>query len=205
MKNRYYFFIPVCLLFFYSFTNSNYEKKKISNKLYSFSVPENWTPNLPPEISDDGFTPGERDAYKYHLYYLLWSNSSKNLNRFISLFIESYNRLDNQPLSIKEIEDVEMDKMKLTEKSGNLKILERKEIKGKSGQKRFIIKEESIEIDVKKGGKMVKHSRIYLLQKNGNIVHCACIFVPEEYYLLPETQGVIDDILDSFSVNSGKN
>jgi hypothetical protein len=187
-----------------AFTNVPDERKKISNKLYSFSVPENWKPNLPPGESGDGFIPKERDAYKYHLYYLSWNSPSKSDENLISLNIESYKRLDNQSIAIKEIEDVEMEKMKQAEKKGYLKILERKEVSAKANQKRFIIKEESKVFDVQKGERMVKHSKIYLLQKKGNIVHCVHIFVNEEQYLLPETQGVINDILHSFSVNSNK-
>jgi hypothetical protein len=199
MKKRYYFLIFITLFVASAFTDVNNEKKTISNKLYSFSVPENWEANYPPGLSGDGLTPSERDANGYHLYYLSWKTIEKkeDFSNGILLVIASFKRLDNQPLSIENIEEIENHKM------GN-EFLEKKEISAKPHQKKFIIKSMNTIMDVKKGTWKEKQTQVFLFHNTGNILHCVNISVNEDRYQLPETQKTINEILDSFSVKSGK-
>jgi hypothetical protein len=206
MKKKHLFILTaIILLAIYSFTDNDSGKKKISNQLYSFFVPQNWEPYHPGGVTGDGSIPQERDVDVYHLYFLAWRTPVHNDEEFsnsILLNIETYERRDSVSVSIKEVEELVWFRIKETEARGQLNILDIKEFGAKVNQKKFIIKEESEEISVKTGKNRIKHSRIFLLHKHKDRVHCVTIFVNESQYLLPETQVMVKEILDSFSTNS---
>jgi hypothetical protein len=195
--------IAMALLTICSFTAGKPEWKKVSNKLYSFSAPKEWI-QLYPE-NQDGI-PGERDAripvsgtvVVCRLYYLSMSSPYKNENEFFnatSLYVQSYERKDGGFLSVEEIEELEMSGK---EKAG-VTILEKKEMGANAGQKRFVRKEISDEINAMSGTRHVKRCCFYLLCKSGETVHFVC-FSLRESQLNPESQAVINSVLDSFVV-----
>jgi hypothetical protein len=133
---------------------------------------------------------------------LAWRSPVKSDEDFfkaINIIVRSYERLDKQPISIEEIEDSELKTLKSLEDIG-VKISNRKDIKAKANQKRFTIKKITKGFSVEKGEITLRGTTTYLLQKNGDIVHLVDIFVVEDQYLLPETQKIINEILDSFKV-----
>lgn len=173
-----------------SFTDGDNNKKKISNNLYSFYIPSHWEPAN--GIAGDGTVPGERDIEGYHLYYMMWTTpirSAQDAHSTIGLFIESYQRKKDPAVSIEEIEKLEMSKIQ-----GSTKLISKEVIDEKVDQKRFIITKLSREMD----GSMVQYLMIYLLYKSGNITHCITISSSKTHYLLPETQVLVKEILDSF-------
>jgi hypothetical protein len=183
--------IFLSILAVYSFANGGNDKKRISNHLYSFSVPAHWEPAT--GMTGDGTVPGERDMGPYHLYHLQWSTPIKRIEdipQTIGVFIESYERIDKSPVSLKEIEALEL--LKLDKAS---ELLRKEVIYEDAIQKRFMILKNSKEMD----GRTVKYRVNYLLYKNGDMVHCITVSSSEEQYLFPETPVVVKDILDSFS------
>ena len=200
-KKSKYSLLTIILFSFCSFVNASDQWKTVKNELYSFSVPSNWERSSPLGIGKDEFTPSERKTNTFHRYFLSWSSPiiNGNFSELISINIESYKRLDNKALSIVDIEKSEMSKL---EKA--TKILSRKEISASSGEKRFIINEISTTISMKSESRKEQNYRIYLLSQAGNMVHCLVVFTSEKIYLLPETQQVINEILDSFTINSSK-
>jgi hypothetical protein len=183
------------ILFFiltvYSFASGEGDKKKISNHLYSFSVPAHWEPAT--GMTGDGTIPGERNMGPYHLYYLQWNTPIKRIEDIpgtVGVFIESYQRIDKLPISLGEIEALEL--LKLDKAS---KFLSKEVIYEDTIQKRFMILTNSKEMD----GRMVKYRVNYLLHRNGDIVHCMTISSSEKQYLFPGTSVIAKDILDSFS------
>jgi hypothetical protein len=197
MKRKQLVFIPVMLLLFCSFTNDG-KWKKISNTLYFFSIPSNWEAAVTDKT--DGYVPGERDAtypggIRYHLYYLQWHTPYKGNGDFsdvINVSVESYKRTDAISVSLKEIE-----KAKLALTGGeDITILKEENIS--TSQKKIMLTKTGKELN----GSKVKYRYIHLICKSGDIVHCVQISSPESHYLLPETQKMIKDILDSFSVKN---
>jgi hypothetical protein len=189
------------LLSLCSLTAKEPDRKKVSNKIYSFSVPSNWKQSYPED--GDGI-PGERDAHiptggntvAFHLYALAMKSPYKNATEFfdgIGLSIQSYERKDGGDLSIDEIKNIETSGLKPPE----VTVLEEREIAADATQKRFVLTEISDEASVTTGTRKVKHCRFYLLYKGGKTVHCMEIFLRESR-LNPESQAVINDILDSF-------
>jgi hypothetical protein len=202
MKNRFPILTLIVLAVFYSFTENENEKKKISNQLYSFSVPSDWECAIPGRTNECCSKPMERDAHIYHLYYLSWRSPVKNEDEFfnsISLHIETYQRLDGLPATIEEIEEIELSRLKQAEIDGDAKIIDKKDIYSGKKQKRFIVVKESKSISAKKGISMDKNVTVYLLYKSKNAVHFVRLFTGESKYQFPETKKIINDILDSFS------
>jgi hypothetical protein len=123
----------------------------------------------------------------------------------IGLFIQSYQRRDGAPggrVSIKEVEDDVMTRLKMSVEAGGVEFCGKKVISEKANQKRFETTEISESRDVIKGNKMEKFRVVYLLHEKGNIVHCVQLSIRDDLYLLPESQVIMQEILDSFSVNS---
>jgi hypothetical protein len=203
MKPNYTVPITVFLLIICSFANGSYDRKKISNKLYSFSVPSDWESCA--SESSDGSVPKEREATNpatnvgFHLYYLAWSSPRDKDNFFntTGLYIQSYQRKDDVPLRMDEIEEEVIAGLKIAD----VTIIERKDLSKNAHQKRFMLTQMETELE---GGitRKVKRRSVYLLHENGNIVHCLQISLRESQYLLPESQVIVQDILDSFAVNS---
>ena len=199
MKISFHIILLVLLLIFVcSFTNNNLEKKKISNQLYSFSIPSDWECGHPGKIEDCS-VPIERKDSLYHIYYLQWRSPSWDAPFWIN--IESYQRLDGKLITIEEIEANIITRETLIASSNNLNNFNKVEVSNTANQKRFIIKKESIEINVRTGKKTVIVSEVYLLYKSKDKVHCLRIFVHDEQYILPDIQLLVNEILDSFIAN----
>jgi len=200
MKYFQYFFISILIISTFSFTKSNYEKKKIDNKLYSFSVPADWECGIPEKVKDcDCSAPFERDVriytdYLYHLYYLQWRSPDKDSN--ISVVIQTYQRKDSVPVTIKEIEFI----IRETNKQVDfIREIDKKDSIYKKNQKRIIIKKKDEILNVITGNKLVNSYQTYSLVESKGRVHCLCIYAEEKKYLLPEIQQIIKDILNSFT------
>jgi hypothetical protein len=200
MKHNYTVPVTVFLLVICSFANGSHDRKIISNKLYSFSVPPDWE-SIESE-SSDGSVPKERDAtypanVRFHLYYLAWSSpiSKDNFSSTTGLHIQSYQRKDGVPVRMDEIEEVVIYGLKMAME--HVTILEKTDLSENVHQKRFMLTTMETELE---GGmaKKVKRRSIYLLHENGGIVHCLQISLRDSQYLLPESQVIIQDILDSF-------
>jgi hypothetical protein len=197
--------VVMVVVVFCSFTDNKNDKKTIGNPLYSFSVPSDWECAIPGTANKDCFKPGERNAHIYHLSYLSWRSPVKNDDDFfnsIVLDIESYQRLDSLPTTIKEIEEIITGRLKQGKIDGDSKIIDKKEIYSDKNQKRFIILQESKSMSVKKGIRIDKYVTVYLLHKSKKTVHCIALFTPESNYQLKETRKIITDILDSFSISN---
>jgi hypothetical protein len=190
MQNKRFIYIAILLFTICSFTDSKDKNIKISNKLYSLSVPSNWDPFI--IGNSDGYIPGERDLRLYHLYYLGWHTpikSKDDIPNIINLSIESYRSKDRPSISIQEIDEIETSRV--------VGLIDKTYISQNDSQKRFIITNQSQEPD----GSTAKYYSVYALYKSKNIVHCVKINSRENQYILPETQKIINDILNSFSVN----
>jgi hypothetical protein len=199
MHSKLYVLLSVTLLALCSFTNDANEKR-ISNKLYSFSVPSDWKPFVTDKT--DGFVPGERDTRLWHLHYLAWETpvqSDGDFSKVMGINIQSYQRIDGAPISLAELEDIEMSRYKAPDES--LSVLDKTELPVKPNQRGYVLKTKEIAID---RGAVTHHISygVYMLCKGKDIVHCVSIRASESQYLLPETQTIIKDILDSFSVNN---
>ncbi|WP_080904328.1 hypothetical protein [Parabacteroides sp. Marseille-P3160] len=195
MKSKQYILLSILLFFIFSFTNDNgnNKKRKIINSLYSIELPLQWEPMK--GMPGDGTIPGEREIKFFHLYYLAWSTPIRSLeDRFhtISLDIQSYQRTDGNPLSVKDVEELSLSKLN----SPNIAILKKIDLKGKARQRRLVLIKNSKEMD----GSIVKYRDFYLMQKNRNIVHCVNVCLREKQYHVSGTPSIIEDILDSFSI-----
>ncbi|MDR3267893.1 MAG: hypothetical protein LBT83_02350 [Tannerella sp.] len=100
------------------------------------------------------------------------------------------------------MEDDVMTRLKMSVEAGGVEFCGKKVISEKANQKRFETTEISESRDVIKGNKMEKFRVVYLLHEKGNIVHCVQLSIRDDLYLLPESQVIMQEILDSFSVNS---
>ena len=198
MKFSYYILISSLIITVCSFTDDNYEKKKISNPLYSLSIPIDWECAHPGNIKDCS-TPLERNDPWYHLYYLQWRSPAKD--SFFSVSVETYQRLDSATVTIEEVEAIILKNKQAAENTSTSKKFEKQElVSDKANQKRFIIQTESVAINVTTGKHTERSNWIYLLHKSPNKVHCVTIFVEESQYVFPKTQELVNDILDSFIV-----
>jgi hypothetical protein len=124
------------------------------------------------------------------------SSPCKNENEFFnatSFYVQSYERKDGGCLSVEEIEELEMSGL---EKAG-VTILERKEMGANAGQKRFVRKEIDYAISAVTGTRQVERRSFYLLCKSGKTVHFFCLSLRESQ-LNPESQAIINGVLDSF-------
>jgi len=186
------------LIFVCSFTTNSLEKKRISNHLYTFSIPSDWECGHPGKIEDCS-VPIERKDSLYHIYYLQWRSPSWDAPFWIN--IKSYQRLDGKLIMIEEIEANIIARETLIASSNNLNNFNKVEVSNTANQKRFIIKKESIETNVKTGKKTVIISEVNLLFKSKDKVHHLSLYVLDEQYILPEIQLLINEILDSFIVN----
>lgn len=84
---------------------SNADWRKIENSLYTLELPLSWVPMQ--GMPGDGTKPGEREARGYHLYYLAWQTpvkSKEDIPNCIGIDIQTYRKLDNGLLSVKDIE-----------------------------------------------------------------------------------------------------
>lgn len=169
---------------------------KIDNKLYSLKLPSHWIPEQAGSEQADPMIPKERDASSigYHLYYLRWGTpwNEKTITDRVFIFIESYQKLDKTPVSIKAIEDLEMKKT-----SSPIKLCNKEDIWPQKGQRRFFITIECQEMD----GQIVRYRVYYLLQKSRDKVHCVSFRMRDAYAQKhPEEVNVVKKIMDSFVV-----
>ena len=107
MKLLYYIISLIFSITICSFTDSRSEMKKISNQLYSFSIPTDWKCGLGGNVKD--CEPVEREERKlYHLYNLQWESPDRNF----LMVIQTFQRLDGMQVTIEEIESLIMDNTK---------------------------------------------------------------------------------------------
>lgn len=178
-----------------SFANNDAkpEKRKISNELYSITIPSDWTP-----VQDigDGIIPKERNGGPYHLYYIGWrAKRAEIIENTMFFYIQSYRKLDGSPLSIKEVEDMNLAVNK-TEYVRNAKLTD---LKAKPGQRRYMVAKE--ELSIPRGFRKCRN--LCLIQKGLDVVHYLMISLSEDVYQKqPGVQKLINEILDSFVVNS---
>ncbi len=168
----------------------NVEWQKIENSLYTVELPVSWIPMQ--GMPGDGTKPGEREARGYHLYYFAWQTPVKtkeDIPYCIGIDIQTYRKLDNTSLSVKDIEKAVVVSVSPV----------RREVSSSKDELRIIVLKESKEMD----GSIIKYRVYYLLKKGGIGVHCVQISLRDE---LVEnrlsTEKLIKRILDSFTVKS---
>jgi len=184
-----------CLLAFGAFSllakAENSDWRKIENSLYTLELPGSWIPM--PGMPGDGTKPGERDARGYHLHYLAWQTPVKSKEEIpycIGVDIQTYQKLDKTPLSVRDIE-----KAVIIPISPN-----RNEICSLKNELRLLVLKDSREMD----GSIIKYRIYYLLKEAGRGVHCVEISLRNELLKeKPETEKVIERILNSFTVKGG--
>ncbi|MDR1454855.1 MAG: hypothetical protein LBJ01_04310 [Tannerella sp.] len=173
--------------------------REVSNKLYSFSVPTHWVQKEDPNgkiLSEwEPRIPIRGNTVLFHLSVQSIHSPAKNEKEptdRINLVAESYERKDGGALSIDEIWE-----MKMSGLDKILTILSLRETAAGAGQKRFVMEEISDSISAATGTRKIRHNCFYLLFKSGETVHFASISIRTSE-LNPESQALINDILDSF-------
>ena len=165
---------------------------KIENKLYSLELPSHWKPME--GMPGNGTEPGERDVNGFHLYYFAWwtpITDVKEIPNCIGIDIQTYEREDKTPLTLKEAEDIE------TTLSGGRFCSKTKTYSSKD-KMRFVIVKDSKELD----GSIVRYRVFYLLKQAGIRVHCAKIDLRDELFCRePHIEKMIERIFNSFKVN----
>lgn len=167
---------------------ANGEWKKIKNSLYSLEVPSSWGPAQ--GMPGDGIEPGERDAREYHLHFFFWHspvNSREDIPSCVGVEVQTYEKLDKSPLSVRDIEKAVLAS----------RYPDRKETRSSPDELRFLIIKDSKEMD----GSMVKYRKYYLLKKTGLKVHCVDITLRDELIKKqPDIEKQVQRILNSFTV-----
>lgn len=173
-------------------------KRKISNKLYSITLPSDWKPAQ--QIKGDGTVPEERtekDPGLYHLSCIQWGSTSKDFFKRISLYIQGYKRKDGTPLSVNEIEKKDM---RIHESVG--KNVKRTDLKTKANQRRYmIIKEEMALFGNQRKYQPVRNFCLIEKSKSGS-VYLLHLSLREDVYQEPGVSKMINEILDSFFINN---
>lgn len=198
MKNR-IVLIPLLFLVLCSFTKESH--KKISNRLYSFTVPSDWAPNYPGRLIGDGSTPKERDVNGFHLYYLSWStpvDNNEDFKNMVALNIESYKRNKGKSVTIKEVEEISQNFINQSVADGSLKIINRKNLVTKNGKKYFVL-ELSDQYKTLNTISWVKKDRYFYFAKKNDIVHKIEISMPSQLSSITKKE-LVENIIDSFTV-----
>lgn len=196
MKNK-IVFIPLLVLVLCSFTKDS--QKKISNRLYSFTVPSDWAPNYPGRLIGDGSMPKERYANGFHLYYLSWSTPVENDEDFknmIGLTIESYKRIKGKSVTVKDVEEISQNFINQSVADGSLKIINRKYLVTKKGKKYFVL-ELSDQYRTLNAISWVKKDRYFYFTKKNEIVHKIEISMPSQLSSISKKE-IVENIIDSF-------
>ena len=184
----------LCLLAFVlccSFVKAvNADWRKIENSLYTLELPVSWVPMQ--GMPGDGTKPGEREARGYRLYYFAWQTpvkSKEEIPNCIGIDIQTYRKLDNSSLSVKDIEESVVAPVSRI----------RNEISSSKDELCIVVLKDSKEMD----GSIIKYRRYYLLKQAGMGVHCVQISLRDELVKdKPATDALIKRILDSFTVKS---
>ncbi|MDR1368959.1 MAG: hypothetical protein LBJ72_02360 [Dysgonamonadaceae bacterium] len=187
-----------------SFTNNgNYEKKKISNKMYSFTIPSDWEHNNSSDKTEnpDTFEPKGRDVGKYWVYYLSWGSPKTKTNFFerINLYIESHKMKDGSQIPVNEADEKLMRGLRT---NSYISSIDRKELPcKKSKQKRFTLT--TVENAISQTKYVTAKSRsFYLIQESNGITHRVVLSMSEEVSQLPGSEKLAQDIFDSFSFST---
>lgn len=188
MNRKKYFCLLVFGAFFVLIKAEDLEWRKIENSLYTIELPAYWVPM--PGMPGDGTKPGERDARGYHLHYFAWQTPVKSKEEIpycMGIEIQTYQKLDKTPLSVKDIEKIVVVPISPV----------RNEICSLKDELHLVVLKDSREMD----GSIIKY-RIYCwLKKVGIGVHCVQISLRNEFLeKKPETEKIIKRILNSFTV-----
>lgn len=182
----------ILLLSLCSFTTNsdNQGKRKISNQLYSITLPSDWKPAQ--HIKGDGAIPEERtEGGKglYHLSCIQWSSISENFYKRISIYIQGYKRKDGTPLSVNDIEKKDMTRHKELAKNAK-----RTDLKAKANQRRYMIVKKEPDLF----GKYHHVRNFCLIEKSKGSVYLLNLALEEDVYQKPGVAKMINEILDSF-------
>lgn len=192
MKHQVYALISlICLLTLCSFTHQR--EIKISNKLYSITLPSDWKPA--PHIKGDGTVPIERtegEGGKYHLSSIQWGSASEDFYKRITIFIQGYKRKDGAPLSVNDIEKQDMKRHLNLAKNAK-----KTDLKTKTNQRRYMIVKEEADLF----GKHHHIRNFCLIEKSKDAVYLVNLALEEDIYQKPGVQKMINEILDSFMLN----
>lgn len=166
--------------------------RKIENSLYSLELPASWVPMN--GMPGDGTIPGEREVRGYHLHYFAWQTpvkSQEDIPDCMGIDIQTYQKTDKSPLSVKDIEEAVIIPAFKTVK----------EISSSGDGLRGVAWKDSKEMD----GSIVKYRVYYLLRQAGaGMVHCVQIDLRDERIKnKPDTEKVVKRILDSFTPKGG--
>lgn len=201
MRHKVPIFLSIILLLtLCSFTlhSGPQRKRKISNKRYSITLPADWKPSQ--QSKGDGIIPEERtegDPGLYHLSWIHWNSTSKDFFKQIGIYIQGHKRKDGTPLSINEIEKKDMRIHEAIDKKAK-----RTDLKAKANQKRYMIVKE--EMALSGNQRKNQHVRNFCLieKSKSGFVYLLNLSLREDVYQEPGVPKMIQEILDSFTLNN---
>lgn len=162
--------------------------KVIENKFYSLFLPAEWCPQ--PGMPGNGVEPGMRKVKPYLIYYFAWHTPIRDKNDIptrVGIDIQTYEKADGSAVSLDEARKLTIPpSVRIEDSYPSSDDLYCTGIK------------KSKEMD----GSIVEYKILYLLEKDGDRVHCIKLDLRKDYYeKSSEAQQLVFAILNSFMVN----